>query len=97
MYNTPWEPWEDDFLCEQYAALPVVTIAEKLERSVMAIHSRARYFGLYKMEGTKRRRESKKRAVLSPLPLEIIERLWEENGGPHSFARAIERAHGIGV
>ena len=97
MYNTPWEPWEDDFLIDQYVKLPVVTIAEKLERSVMAIHSRARYFGLYKLAGTKRLRESKKRAVLSPLPDEMINKLWLDNACPIDFVRAIERAHGIGV
>lgn len=95
MYNTPWEPWEDDFLIDQYGKLATVTIAEKLERSVMAIHSRARHFGLYKLEGVKRRRESKKRAVLSPLPEEIVHKL--RSSDPMEFARAIERAHGIGV
>lgn len=97
MYNVPWEPWEDDFLIDQYVKLPVVTIAEKLERSVMAIHSRARYFGLYKLEGTKRRRESKKRAVLSPLPVEVIHKLFISTSNSVEFARAIEQAHGIGL
>lgn len=95
MYNTPWEPWEDDFLIDQYGKLATVTIAEKLERSVMAIHSRARHFGLYKLEGVKRRRESKKRAVLSPLPEEVVHTLYCTD--TLAFARAIERAHGIGV
>lgn len=97
MYNVPWEPWEDDFLIDQYVKLPVVTIAEKLERSVMAIHSRARYFGLYKLEGTKRRRESKKRAVLSPLPVEVIMSLQKDTEDLIAFCRAVERAHGIGL
>lgn len=97
MYNVPWEPWEDDFLIDQYVNLPVVTIAEKLERSVMAIHSRARYFGLYKLEGTKRRRESKKRAVLSPLPVEVIMSLQKDTEDLIAFCRAVERAHGIGL
>lgn len=97
MYNTPWEPWEDDFLIDQYVKLPVVTIAEKLERSVMAIHSRARYFNLYKLAGTKRLRESKKRAVLSPLPEEVLYKLLDAATDSFDFARAVERAHGIGV
>lgn len=97
LYNIVWQPWEDQFLKSTYGNMATKLIAHKLERSVAAIHTRARRFGLYKHEGVHRRRESKKVAPLTPLPCEVLHALYTSAATPTDFARAVERAHGIGV
>lgn len=45
MKNIPWEKWEEDFLREVAATMPVEVIAEKLERSEKAVVDKARRIG----------------------------------------------------
>ena len=42
----PWESWEEDFLREVSATMPVELIAEKLERTIPAIWGKASRMGV---------------------------------------------------
>ena len=96
LFNLIWEPWEEEFLASAYKDMPVRLIAEKLERSESAIHTRARKLGLYKLQGVNERRERVKALKsMRPLPSSKIRELSLDHAGTIEFARAIERAHGI--
>lgn len=41
----PWEKWEEDFLLEVAATMPVEVIAEKLERTEKAVMAKATRIG----------------------------------------------------
>ncbi|HCQ7755486.1 hypothetical protein [Citrobacter sp. 50677481] len=45
MKNIPWEKWEEDFLREVAATMPVKVIAEKLERTEKAVMAKATRIG----------------------------------------------------
>ncbi|HDX5341607.1 TPA: hypothetical protein ROI66_000449 [Citrobacter sedlakii] len=45
MKNIPWEKWEEDFLREVAATMPVEVIAEKLERTEKAVMAKATRIG----------------------------------------------------
>lgn len=45
MKCTPWEKWEEDFLREVAATMPVEVIAEKLERTEKAVMTKATRIG----------------------------------------------------
>jgi hypothetical protein len=95
LYNLVWEPWEDDFLRAEYGKMSATTIAEKLDRTVAAVYTRARKLDLHKLAGVRANRDAKASAMRRPLPEWMVQEIIRSSTSAVGLVRDVEAAHGI--